>query len=337
MRTTEGSRAFLGRPGRLSAVIESSEVYRRRRLTALAGLFAAFLAIVLIARSCGGEPAQTAGAATTAAQASGAAAAAPQLPRGGRTIFPRQRVVGFYGAPQSERLGVLGIGSPRRAAARLARVARRYDTKRRPVLPAFELVSTIAAEHPGDDGLHRLHQSRATIDRYLREARRAKALLLLDVQPGRGDFLSEARRLERWLREPDVGLALDPEWHVGANEIPGQTIGSVTAKEINEVTAYVAGLVAERRLPEKLFVVHQFTSAMIEGKERVLKRPGLALTMNVDGFGDRANKRQKYVQFTREVERFHDGFKLFYEEDSNLMRPRDVLRLSPPPDLIVYE
>jgi len=335
LRTNEGSRAFLRGPGRLSAVIESSEVYRRRRLTAFAGLVAALLAIVLVARSCGGEPAQTAGAGATGAGASGATA--PQLPRGGTAIFPRYRVVGFYGAPQSDRLGVLGIGSPGRAAARLARVARRYATKGRPVLPAFELISTIAAEAPGDDGLHRLHQSPATIDRYLRAARRAKALLLLDVQPGRGDFLSEARRLERWLRQPDVGLALDPEWHVGANEVPGQTIGSVTAEEINEVTAYVAGFVAQRKLPEKLFVVHQFTSAMIEGKERVLDRPGLALTMNVDGFGDRPNKRRKYAEFTREVKRFHDGFKLFYEEDSNLMRPRDVLRLSPPPDLIVYE
>lgn len=292
---------------------------------------------MLAARACGGEPAQTAGAGTTGAQASGAGPVRPQLPRGGMTIFPDYRVVGFYGAPQSDRLGVLGIGSPARAAARLLRVARRYATKQRPVLPAFELISTIAAEGPGDDGLHRLHQPPATIDRYLRAARRAKALLVLDVQPGRGDFLSEARRLEPWLREPDVGLALDPEWHVGANDVPGKTIGSVTAEEINEVTAYVAGLVAERGLPEKLFVVHQFTSAMIEGKERVLDRTGLALTMNVDGFGDRPNKRQKYVEFTSEVKRFHDGFKLFYEEDTNLMRPRDVLALKPPPDLIVYE
>ena len=252
-------------------------------------------------------------------------------------IFPDHRVVAFYGAPQSERLGILGIGSPKRAAARLERVARRYAKKSRPVLPAFELISTIAAEHPGDDGMYRLPQSPATIDRYLRAARRAKALLLLDIQPGRGDFLSEAKRLERWLREPDVGLALDPEWHVGPDEVPGQTIGSVTADEINEVTVYVARIVAELRLPEKLFVVHQFTSDMIKDKERVLEPPGLALTMNVDGFGDRPNKRQKYIEFTSDVARFHDGFKLFYEEDTNLMTPRDVLGLAPPPDLIVYE
>jgi hypothetical protein len=76
---------------------------------------------------------------------------------------------------------------------------------------------------------------------------------------------------------------------------------------------------------------------MIQNKDRVVKRTGLAVTMNVDGFGDRANKIAKYVQFTSELARFHDGFKLFYEEDTNLMSPGAVLQMRPPPDLVVYE
>jgi hypothetical protein len=160
---------------------------------------------------------------------------------------------------------------------------------------------------------------------------------VLDIQPGRGDFVSEAIRLERWLREPDVGIALDPEWHVGLDAIPGQVIGSVSADEVNLVSAYVSKFVEEHDLPEKLFVVHQFTSGMIQNKERVVRRPGLAVTMNVDGFGDRANKVAKYDEFTSELTRFNDGFKLFYEEDTNLMQPREVLALGPPPDLVVYE
>jgi hypothetical protein len=63
----------------------------------------------------------------------------------------------------------------------------------------------------------------------------------------------------------------------------------------------------------------------------------VALTLNVDGFGDRPNKISKYRAFTRgKRERTH-GFKLFYEEDLNLMPPKRVLRLRPPPDLVVYE
>jgi hypothetical protein len=59
--------------------------------------------------------------------------------------------------------------------------------------------------------------------------------------------------------------------------------------------------------------------------------------MNVDGFGDRPNKISKYRQFTHDGTRFHHGYKLFYEEDTNLMRPRSVLALQPPPDFVVYE
>jgi len=313
---------------------EPAHVYRRRRATALAILGGVLLAAFLGLRSCGGEPAPPADAPSASAQTRPRPV---QLPRGGRRIFPDFRVVAFYGAPQSARLGTLGIGRPAQAARRLRKVAAGYARKTRPALPAFELVSTIAAEHPGDDGMHRIHTTDEIIDRYLQAARREKALLVLDIQPGRGDFLSEAVRIQDWLRQPDVGIALDPEWHVGEGEIPGQTIGSVTADEVNQVSDYVARIVAEGSLPEKLFVVHQFTSGMIQEKERVLPRPGLAITMNVDGFGDRPNKISKYDQFTSEITRFNDGFKLFYEEDTNLMGPPQVLALGPPPDLVVYE
>lgn len=67
--------------------------------------------------------------------------APPELPGGGREIFPDRLVVGFYGAPQDEALGALGIGTPAEAARRLERQAKPYETASRPVLPAFELLA----------------------------------------------------------------------------------------------------------------------------------------------------------------------------------------------------
>jgi hypothetical protein len=312
-------------------VSQPEHIYRRRRLAAAAVLAALLLLIVLALRSCGGGG---------SAGADGAVAkpAVLQLPGGGRTIFPRKRVVAFYGAPQDRQLGILGIGTPASAARRLKRAARAYATPARPVLPAFELISTIANAHPGDDGMYRTHQPPVTIEQYLVAARKAKALLVLDIQPGRGDFLSEAQRLEPFLLQPDVGLALDPEWHVADGEVPGQTIGSVTADEVNQVAAYVANLVSKHDLPQKLFVIHQFTDGMIKSKERLVRRPGLAMTMNVDGFGFPGDKIPKYKQFTAtNAPGFHNGFKLFFQEDSQLMNHKQVLALRPVPDLVVYE
>jgi hypothetical protein len=200
----------------------------------------------------------------------------------------------------------------------------------------MELLATIAAAAPGADGLYRTRQGPDVIARYLRAARRAGALLVLDIQPGHARFLREAKALERWLREPDVGLALDPEWLTPGAQ-PGTVIGSVSAHQVNGVSAWLAALVRRHHLPQKLLVVHQFTSSMIRDKAHVLRRPGLAITMNVDGFGDRPNKISKYRLFTSDGTRHHNGFKLFFREDVHLLPPRAVLRLKPPPDLIVYE
>jgi hypothetical protein len=314
-------------------------IYRRRRAAA-AGICAlvALLATVLVVRACGGTSGRTESASGhTATIARTTAPQHPQLPGGGRQIFPEHRVVAFYGAPQAESLGVLGIGTPAHAAARLKRVAARYERGSRPVLPAFELLATIADAGPGEDGLHRTHQPAATIDRYLAAARRVHALLVLDIQPGWGDFLGEAERLQRWLLAPDVGIALDPEWHLPRGEIPGTRIGSVTAKQINAVSTYVSDLVVKHDLPQKLFVIHQFTHAMIAGRQQIAARPGLAITMNIDGFGTPGAKISKYHDFTADHPRFYDGFKLFYVEDTNIMSPGAVLGLRPPPDLVVYE
>jgi hypothetical protein len=305
-------------------------VYRRRRLVAAgaAGLVALLvLAIGLLVAGGGGDDEP---------EASGEPLPA-ELPRGGRTILPGKRVVAFYGAPQDRELGVLGIGSPRLAARKLERQARPYARPGRPVLPAFELIAAIVTGEAGDGGDHSIRQEPATIRRYLRTARAHKMLMLLDIQPGYAPFLQEAQALEHFLKEPDVSLALDPEWSMDPPQLPGQEIGSTDAATINEVSRYLSAIVRRYDLPQKLLVVHRFTGDMIEAEHDLERNPGIALVVNVDGFGDQPNKISKYHEFTQDLRRRFNGFKLFYEEDVNLMKPKQVLRLNPQPDLVVYE
>lgn len=309
-----------------------SAVHRRRRTLALLAA-AAFVAGVVTAATSGGDD-----RGATHPRARAAARPLPELPGGGRRLFPDRRIVAAYGSPRDPQLGTLGVGTLSSAVARLRRQARPYARKTRPVLPALELLTVIATAAPGPENLHRERQPVSQIARHLRVARANHALLILDIQPGRADFPTEARVLERWLREPDVGLALDPEWRVGPDQIPGQVIGSTTAAEINSVSQWLAGIVQRGRLPQKLLLVHQFTDAMISGKAQVVRRPGLAIVFNVDGFGGAAIKRAKYDQFAAQAgPGFRNGFKLFYQEDTGLMTPREVLALRPPPDVIVYE
>ena len=262
----------------------------------------------------------------------------PTLPDGGRTVLPRYRVVAFYGAPQARELGALGIGTPAHAASNLVFQTRPYRAlDRRPVLPVLELIADVASSDAQPDGSYRYRQPESVVCSYLLAARRIGGLLVLDLQPGRTDFLAEAKALEPFLAEPDVGLALDPEWHLLPGQLPGHVIGSTTAADVNRVSAWLAGIVAERNLPQKLFIVHQFTVGMVANRDELELRPGLALVMNEDGFGTPELKLATYHLLADGGDPWFHGFKLFYEEDTDLMSPADVLDLNPQPDVVVYE
>ena len=252
-------------------------------------------------------------------------------------ILPGKRVVAFYGNPAADELGILGIGSPNLAGRRLLRQAKAYERGRRPVQPAMELLAVIANAHPGDDGLYRRREGNGVIRRYLKAARKVDAILILDIQPGRADFFEETAALKRWLKEPDVHLALDPEWRMSEGQVPGNVIGAVDAREVNAVSAWLEQLIVAENLPPKLLVIHQFTQDMIQNRDQLKPREKVQTILNADGFGGREIKKAKYRDFTRGKRVFHEGFKLFYKEDTNLMRPRQVMRLRPSPDFVVYE
>jgi hypothetical protein len=261
----------------------------------------------------------------------------PQLPRGGREILPDFRVVAYDGAPNAPLLGPLGADNIDVAAAKLNQQAEAFDTPKRPMLPAFELIATLAQRDAGDDGNYNGRLDDATIGRYLAAARRAKALLILDIQPGQSSFMTEVQHYGHWLEQPDVGIALDPEWSMAPGEVPGTVIGSTTAAVVNQVAHYVAGYVKRGNLPQKLLIVHQFTSDMINNRGQLQAVPGIAEAVTVDGFGGRAAKLSKYHLFARTRPDRFNGLKLFYTQDTNLMKPAEVMHLHPSPDVIVYQ
>jgi hypothetical protein len=311
------------------------DVVRRRRLTAL-GVVAVVAALGGVVAGAGGG-AKKGGDGAKGDGGKAAAKTPPQLPGGGRRLFPERRVVAFYGNPRDDELGALGIGTPAHAGRKLLAQAKPYNLKARPVLPAMELITTVATAAPGDSGLYRDHLSFSKIRSYLKAARRIKALLVLDIQPGRGQFGPEIERLATFLREPDVGLALDPEWHVGPDQLPGKVIGSTDADVVNAAATYLAKLVRQYDLPEKLLIVHRFTDNMIARADRLAPVAGVQTVVNVDGFGSTSVKVAKYHSFVRSTPRMRRGFKLFYKEDVKTMSPKSVMALSPRPDVVVYE
>ena len=172
---------------------------------------------------------------------------------------------------------------------------------------------------------------------YIEAMRSVGGVTVLDLQPGRTDFLTQAKEYEALLLEPDVHLALDPEWRMGPGQIPAQVIGSVDASEINAVTAWLDDLVARNGLPPKLVVVHQFTPFMVTNRDQLAQRVHLTLLIHLDGFGSPEAKISKVEQLHPTPPLFM-GFKLFLDEDTRLMSPSEVIgSLDPDPVYVSYQ
>ena len=260
------------------------------------------------------------------------------LPRGGRTVLPRDLVVAYYGIIGTS--NILGqTRDPEADAAGVERTANEYARLRQRVQPAFELVTTIASPDPGPDGTYSSPIDTGTLERYLEAAHRHRLLLILDFQPGRGDFLPQVRRYARFLLDPAVGVALDPEWKLSASQAPDQVIGASSADAINAVSSYLAALVATNRLPQKVFVVHEFRLTELPDRQYIRSRPGLATVLQMDGLGPVPTKLRAYRDVMRGAAGFIPGFKVFLRrtDDPVLLTPRQVLSLHPQPRYISYQ
>lgn len=318
----------------------------RRRSVRLAVLAGSVLALAGCATGVGvsRRPSHSASSARSTAPAAvrlAAPAATParqQLPRGGTTILGRYRVVAYYGGPDGPALGALGDGSPAHMARVIANRAEQWAGYGLPLQPAMELIATVAQGGPGPDGRYSAAIPAAAVQRYLDVAHRYKMLLILDIQPGRGEFLPQVRHFAKFLRDPSVEVALDPEWKVGPGQVPGQVIGSARAASINLVERYLSRVVAHYRLPDKLLMVHEFTPRMLPNRAHIDRLPGLEVVFHADGFGDQAEKVGSYERLELPGRPFGAGFKLFLTQDSGgLMSPRQVMALRPRPDVITYQ
>jgi hypothetical protein len=143
--------------------------------------------------------------------------------------------------------------------------------------------------------------------------------------------------LRPWLRLRHVHLALDPEWAVGEDGVPGIQVGSLAASEIRGAQEALAALVGSESLPSKLLVVHQFERSMISDKETLAPVPGVQLVIDADGHGSPGVKTTVYDELVRDEPVGFAGIMLFYKQDDPLLTADQVVALTPPPDLVVYQ
>lgn len=265
---------------------------------------------------------------------------AADLPGGGSRIFQAKTYVALYGHPGTRGLGVLGEQGTAATIRRVQRVAATYRPHTdRTVVPALEIIATIASRSAGADGDYSAESPVAKLRPLVEAAGRAGVYVVLDLQPGRATFLSQARRYRELLLEPHVGLALDPEWRLKPGQRHLRQIGSVSAAEINEVSDWLAGLTREAGLPQKMLLLHQFRTSMISKRSTLdTSHDELALVIQMDGLGSQAAKRSTWRAIRRgAADGVVFGWKNFIDEDRPMLGPKATMRISPEPRWVSFQ
>ncbi|HEX9765198.1 MAG TPA: hypothetical protein VGA36_00440 [Nitriliruptorales bacterium] len=262
-----------------------------------------------------------------------------ELPGGGYTVFPGRRFVAMYGHPEFGGLGVLGEQGPAAAVDRAQQIAAAYEELGDvTIVPAFDIITTLASGSPTPDGDYSAPLSVEVLRPWIAAATEAGLYVTLDFQPGRTPYIEQVPLYEEFLLLPNVGVALDPEWRLGPNQVHLQQIGSTSAAEINAVAEYLAGLVREHALPQKLLMVHQFRLDMIRDRGQLETHPELALLIHMDGQGAIATKDETYRAITQGfADRVWWGWKNFYDEDSPTPSPAYTMDRDPAPVFISYQ
>jgi hypothetical protein len=254
-------------------------------------------------------------------------------------LLPEYRVVMYYGHPHDSAMGIVGEHDIDQLTEFLLEEAANYAAAdpSRPVIPALELIATVAQRVPGADGTYILDTDTDTLTTYIDYATEHGILVVLDLQVGRGTIAGEIEKVRNLLARPNVHLAIDPEFAVAEGEVPGEYIGSVTAESIVYAQQVLAEISVTHGIPPKMLIVHQFREDMIQGKDQLVPIPGVQLVIDADGYGAPELKTAVYNFLVRDEPVEFAGVKLFYRQDVPLMTPREILALVPAPDVIIYQ
>lgn len=268
------------------------------------------------------------------------AAKGEQLPGGGQIVFPDRRMVALYGTPGTSSLGLLGEQDVDEAIALAKNYAERYQPySEEKVVPAFEIISTVASAAAGKDGNYSSYMPVERLETWVKAAQDAGVYVVLDLQPGRNDFLTQAKYYEKLLLYPNVGIAYDPEWRLKPGQRHMVQIGSVDAAELNKVNDWLAQLTREHQLPQKVVILHQFKLSMIRDRHTLdTSHPELAMILHADGNGTPGMKMATWENLRRDLpDGIRMAWKNFIDEDSPTFTPEQTFKIDPKPWFVSYQ
>lgn len=259
-------------------------------------------------------------------------------------LLPFNRIVSYYGNFYSKQMGVLGEYPEDVMLSKLSAEVKKWQLAdpATPVIPAIHYIASTAQAAPGKDNKYMFQMPFSEIDKSLAMAKKINGIVFLDLQIGNSDVITEVEEIQKYLALPQVHLGIDPEFAMRQGDVPGERIGTVDAKEINQIIELLAKIVRENKLPPKILIIHRFTKKMVTNYQDIRPLPEVQFVMDMDGWGDPHLKYATYDAIIYQEPVQFSGFKLFYKNDirtegAKLLTPEEVLKLRPIPSYIQYQ
>jgi hypothetical protein len=261
-------------------------------------------------------------------------------------LLPKNRIIAYYGNPHSKKMGVIGEYPEQQMLGMLDKTVAAWKAAdpKTPIIPAIHLVTVVAQGAPGKDGMWRRWEDSSMIERTYKWAKSRNGILFLDIQASHSTLQKELPRLLPWLARPDVHLGVDPEFYMhyereGAR--PSSKIGMMMASDVNYVIQTLDKLVADKKIPPKILVVHRFTKKMVPDAENIRPTSRVQVVMHMDGWGPPWLKFDSYRDYVVSHPVQFTGFKLFYHNDTKkgdaLLTPGELLQLRPKLSYVQYQ
>jgi hypothetical protein len=257
-----------------------------------------------------------------------------------KSVFETHQVVAYYGNPYSATMGILGEYQGDELVQRVKAQAAKHQqlNSEKTVIAALHLVYAVAQARPGADGSYITHMPDEMVEGLIEQTRANGMLLFIDLQNGRLNPVEEAQRVRKWLVNEHVHLAVDPEFTFRPGETPQEDIGQIDASVINGIQDVLQEVAEEARTGNKILIVHQFRPDMIENKPLIARdRDRVDVVLNMDGWGQPANKLSKYQAHVTNEPVEYAGIKLFYRWDKPLLTEAEIQQLTPRPNYIQYQ
>jgi hypothetical protein len=259
-------------------------------------------------------------------------------------ILPFKRVVAYYGNLYAKKMGILGELPPNEMLAKLKGEVKNWQKAdpQTPVQPALHYIAVVASGSPGKDGMYRNRMPFKQIDSVLKLAKKANAIVFLDIQVALSNIHTELPLLDKYWMMPNVHFGMDPEFSMKDGSHPGKRIGTYDAADVNYVSNYLANIVRKNNLPPKILIVHRFTKKMLSNYQNIKLHPEIQMLIDMDGWGEPDLKEGTWRYFIHNEPVQFTGFKLFYKNDikkapHHMLTPEEVLKNKPYPIYIQYQ